>query len=68
MKVSRREAHCKAHSIPVVQFEDQTLTSFSGLVVFQELFSRLNLKERVRSCFRHLTHRMVFGLQKVFLR
>ncbi len=67
MKASRRETHCKAHSIPVLQFADQTLTSFSGLVVFQQLFSQLDLKERICSCFRHLRRGKVFGLQTVFL-
>jgi hypothetical protein len=29
-----------------LRFEDQWLTSFSGLVIFQALFQRLRLKER----------------------
>ena len=48
MKYSRAETRFKAHKIPVLRFEDQTLTSFSGLVVFQALFSRLQLRERLR--------------------
>jgi len=37
-----------------VRFEAQQLTSFSGLVIFQRLFAKLGLKERLWGCFRHL--------------
>lgn len=67
MKLSRRDTRCKAHSIPVVQFEDQTLTCFSGLVVFQQFFSQIDLKKRISDCFRHLRRGKVFGLPTVFL-
>jgi hypothetical protein len=67
MKISRQEARCKARSIPVLRFEDQKLTSFSGLVLFQQLFSRIDLKQRLSTCFRHLRHSKVFGLPTIFL-
>jgi len=54
MKYSRSDIHRKAHKIPAIRFEDQSLTSFSGLVVFQRLFAQLNLRERLRACFSHL--------------
>ena len=47
MKHSRAETHRKTHKIPAIRFEDQSLTSFAGLVVFQRLFVHLNLKERL---------------------
>ena len=67
MKVSRRKAHCKAYSIPVLRFEDQSLTSFSGLVVFQQFFAQIDFKERLSACFRHLRLGKVFGLPTIFL-
>jgi Transposase DDE domain group 1 len=54
VKVSRNQVQSKAHAIPELRFEDQKLTSFAGLFIFQLLFQRLDLKNRLRSCFRHL--------------
>ena len=48
----RKEVSGKTGSGPEVRFESQSLTSHAGLVVFQRLFSRLGLKERLRGCFR----------------
>ena len=61
MKYSRTDVHCKTHKIPAMRFEDQRLTSFSGLVLFQSLFVRLDLKERLRSCFNHITGGAIVG-------
>ena len=61
MKYSKASVHCKTHSRPALRFEDSQLTSFSGLVVIQELFARLGLKERLRRCFSHLTVSPIFG-------
>jgi hypothetical protein len=55
MKLSRRQVRCKTLSVPTVRFEDQQLTSFAGLFLFQLLFTRLALRERVRACFRRST-------------
>lgn len=54
MKLSRDQVRRKTHAIPELRFEDQTLTSFAGLFLFQLLFQRLDLKQRLRNCFRHL--------------
>lgn len=54
MKLSRSQVRRKTSSLPVLRFEDQKLTSFSGLLLFHLLFSRLQLKERLRRCFRPL--------------
>lgn len=61
MKHSRSEVHCKTHKIPTLHFEHHALTSFSGLVLFQGLFLRLGLKERLSRCFSHLAPGSVFG-------
>ena len=51
MKLSRNEVQRKTHAVPTLRFEQQRLTSFSGLVLFQLLFTRLDLKRRLRACF-----------------
>lgn len=61
MKCSKTEIHRKTHCLPNLQFEDQKLTSFAGLVIFQALFSELDLKARLNRCFRHLTVSPIYG-------
>lgn len=67
MKHSRSEVHCKTHKIPTLHFEDHALTSFSGLVIFQGLFARLGLKERLGRCFSHLAAGSIFGYHVIVL-
>jgi len=55
VKSTRAEIRAKFHKIPRIRFEaEQRLTSYSGLVVFQALFQRLDFKNRLRGCFDHL--------------
>lgn len=61
MKSSKSQIHAKFHKIPDIRFEDQKLTSFSGLLIFQLLFRRLNLKQRLKKCFAHLKISSIFG-------
>jgi hypothetical protein len=61
MKCSKSAIHRKTHCIPEIRFEDQRLTSFAGLVVYQSLFSRIGLKQQLSGCFRHLTVSPIFG-------
>jgi hypothetical protein len=61
MKCSKAAIHRKTHRIPEIRFEDQRLTSFAGLVVYQSLFSRIGLKRQLSGCFRHLTVSPIFG-------
>lgn len=67
MKSSKAEMHAKYHKIPVIRFEDQNLTSFSGLVIFQLLFKQLHLKERLAKCFDNLKISPIFGRHLVVL-
>src|SRR6059036_2367420 len=39
MRVAKEDIYTRACSIPKVRFEDQELTSFGGIVVFQKLFT-----------------------------
>lgn len=61
VKSSKSQIHAKYHRIPAIRFEDQQLTSFSGLLIFQLLFKRLNLKQRLKGCFSHLKVSPIFG-------
>mgnify|MGYP001817013710 FL=1 len=61
MKCSKVAVHRKTHRIPEIKFEDQRLTSFAGLVVYQSLFSRIGLKQQLVGCFRHLSVSPIYG-------
>ncbi|MDP6683369.1 MAG: IS1380 family transposase [Desulfobacterales bacterium] len=67
MKSSKAQIQAKYHKIPVIRFEDQKLTSFSGLLIFQVLFGRLKLKQRLKKCFAHLKVSPIFGRHLVVL-
>ena len=66
MKLRRSEVRRQAHVLPVLKFENSSLTSFAGLVLFQQLFAVLDLKARLRGCFRHLATGMIFGRATIF--
>ena len=51
----------------MIRFEDQQLTSFSGLLIFQQLFMRINLKQRLKKCFAHLKISPIFGRHLVVM-
>jgi len=61
MKFTRSQVRCKTPALPVLRFEEQSLTSFSGLIVFQNLFLELNLKSRIGQCFSHLCRTPIFS-------
>ena len=67
MKHSRSSIRGKAHRIPVLRFESQSLTSFAGLVLFQQFFAVIGLKARLRQCLRHLRGGKVFARETIFL-
>lgn len=67
MKSSRAEIQRRVHGVPEIRFDEQRMTSFSGLVIFQLLFKRLDLKARLRSCFGAVDRARSFGLATVVL-
>ena len=67
MKYSKKDFFSRAYKIPHLRFEDQRLTSFSGLIVFQSLFQNLGLKERLRQCFRHLHVSEIIGYHVIMM-
>jgi hypothetical protein len=67
VKSSKAQIQAKYHKIPVIRFEDQQLTSFSGLLIFQLLFKRIDLKQRLKKCFAHLKVSPIFGRHLIVL-
>jgi len=67
VKYSKNEIQSRVRKIPEIKFEDQRLTSFAGLVIFQSLFYKLHLKERLRRCLTHLKASPIFGHHVVVL-
>jgi len=67
VKSSKSQIQAKFHKIPVICFEDQQLTSFSGLLIFQQLFKRIGLKQRLKKCFAHLKVSPIFGRHLVVM-
>ncbi len=67
MKLSRKQVRRSTHKVPDLRFEDQRLSSYSGLVVFQLLFDKLGLEAKLAQCFRHLSGSESYGLSKVVL-
>ena len=67
MKSSKSNTHSKSYAIPSIHFEDQKLTSFSGLVIFQKLFRHLSLKKHLRNCFKHQQVKSIFGESTIVL-
>jgi hypothetical protein len=57
----------KFHKIPEIRFEDQKITSFSGLLIFQLFFSKINLKQQLKKCFSHLKVSPIFDRHLVVL-
>ena len=54
MKLAKADIYSQASSMPVLKFEEQQLTSFAGLIVFQKLFENCRLRERLHEACAHL--------------
>jgi hypothetical protein len=67
VKYSKNTIYSRVYRIPTVKFEDQKLSSFAGLVIFQSLFYDLRLRERLWRCFTHLNVSPIFGHHVVVL-
>ena len=67
MKISRKEANCKAHARPILRFESHQLTAFGGIVILQELFASLQLVEQLRGVFHRRQLGKIYRPQKLFL-
>jgi hypothetical protein len=61
VKCSKASLYRKTHRIPDLRFEDQRLTSFAGLILFQSLFTRIGLRGKLSNCFGHLKANPIYG-------
>jgi hypothetical protein len=62
VKRSRSEVHRKAVVLPELRFDDQQLTSFGGIVIFQKLFAQMQLKARLQ---RALNKSGIYGMASI---
>ena len=67
MKLSKAHFHSRVHKIPELCFEDQRLSSFSGLIILQAFFTRLDLKPGLEKCFEHIRRSSSIGIHTVAL-
>ena len=67
MKYSKSDVQSKVHALPELKFENQTLTSFAGLVIFQKFFATIELKKRLRNCFAHLNKSKISNRTTLFM-
>src|SRR4030042_3208734 len=67
VKYSKSKILSRVFKIPEIKFEDQRLTSFAGLVLYQPLFQQLELKERFKRCFAHLKVSEIFAHHIIML-
>jgi hypothetical protein len=48
LKLTRRSVQSKTHSLPKLRFDKQRLTSYAGLVLVQQFFKKIRLREHVQ--------------------
>ena len=65
MNIARTQTQSRSYAIPTLKFDDQEMTSFGGLIVFQHLFDRLGLWGRLRNCCAHLAPKHFYSYSAV---
>jgi hypothetical protein len=65
VKLAKGDIYSQVSSIPALKFEEQQLTSFAGLIVFQKLFERCRLKERLHQACAHLLPRHYYSFSTI---
>jgi len=58
VRVAKNEIGTSSRTIPELKFEDQEMTSFGGLVVFQKLFQAQDVQGHLKESLQHLDLRM----------
>lgn len=67
MKFSKAYFEAHVYKIPEIKFEGQKLSSYSGLILFQRFFQKIDISKKLKSCFNHLSKKSVVGFNKVIL-
>jgi hypothetical protein len=65
VKVAKAAIYRQVSSLPALKFEEQQLTSFAGLVVFQKLFETCQLKARLHEACAHLHPRHYYSFSTI---
>ena len=61
MKFSTREIFSREYKQPALKFEDQRLTSFAGLIIYQVYLMKLRVGKGLRACFNHIKGSPIYG-------
>ena len=67
MEHSKSADRCKLYRLLKLRFDDQQLSSFSGLIVFQQLAADPDLKRRLSRCFEHQKISVIFSMASIVL-
>jgi len=68
VKSSKAEIRAAFHKIPRLRFAcDRQLTSYSGLVLFQALFVKMALKDRLRRCLSTGRKHVIYGPASILM-
>jgi hypothetical protein len=68
VKSRKSKIQSRVHAIPELRFEkDQELTPYAGAVLYQALFQKLSLKDKLCQCFGHIGGQKIFGAPTVVL-
>jgi Transposase DDE domain group 1 len=65
VKLAKADIYRQVNSLPALKFEEQQLTSFAGLVVFQKLFETCQLRARLQEACAHLPPRHHYGFSTI---
>jgi hypothetical protein len=65
VKVAKADIYRQVSSLPALKFEDQQLTAFAGLVVFQKLFETCQLRARLQGACAHLEARHYYSFSTI---
>lgn len=66
MKLSSQQVRANKCCLPTIKFHDANLTSFAGIILFQALFKKLQIKEKISKCFEHLQFSPSYPLARIF--
>lgn len=65
MKIAKSDIHARKTCLPEIRFDDQSLTSFAGLIVFQHYFKIIQLSKKLQRCFNSQKNRSSYGIAKI---
>lgn len=61
MKSTKTSVHRKFYALPTLRFNNQKLTSFAGIILWQKLLQQLDVKASLTRCFSHLPGGGTYG-------